>query len=313
MHGWFLPALGLALLGAAGFAVLEARLPGRWLAVLLAIMFVDVFTVNELLNPLAFARGSFDALYGGALRSFQAQVAAAQPRVERLYGAPLAAAGYRNHALQTRTETTYGYNPLELASYADYAAAAELNPRLVDGFAASHRVNSDGAIDANASALPLAFFARHVSTVPDERSVRDRLTDLDPSRETLVVGAAPSTQPDPAALVTVLERDGDHLTLQYRSTSSNLMRVAIPWFPGWHATTQDGLELPVMTVDRAFIGVIVPPGQGELRLFYTSRWFVPGAAISGVAWAAALGALGCSARLSRRAPRVGRPASRPAR
>src|SRR5919199_1836378 len=177
MHGWFLPALGLALLGGAGLACVGARLPPAWGAAPLAVLFVALFTVNELLNPLAFARGSFDDLYGEPLRSFHAQVAAARPAVDRLYGPPEAAVGYRNHALQTRTETTYGYNPLELAAYAAYAAAAELNPRLVDGFAASHRVNSDGAIDANASALPLAFFARHVSTVPDERSVRDRLTD----------------------------------------------------------------------------------------------------------------------------------------
>jgi Bacterial membrane protein YfhO len=313
MHGWFLPALGLALLGGGGFAVAESRLKKPWLAALLGVLFVDVFTVNELLNPLAFARGSFDELYGGTLGSFQAQVAAAQPAVERLYGPPLAAVGYRNHALQSRTETTYGYNPLELASYADYAAAADSNPRLVDGFAATHRLTSAGAIDASASALPLAFFARHVIAVPDDRSARDRLTDLDPGRETLVVGAAPSAEPDPAVLVSVVERGGDHLSLQYRSASSNLLRVAIPWFPGWHASTPDGVELPVVAVDGAFIGVIVPAGQGELRLSYTSRWFVPGAVISGLALVAAIAALVRRPRLSRRAPRVARPVSHPAR
>jgi hypothetical protein len=313
MHGWFLPALGLALLGGAGFSVVESRLKLPWVAALLGLLFVDAFTVNELLNPLAFARGSFDELYGGTLRSFQAQVAAAQPAVERLYGPPLAAVGYRNHALQSRTETTYGYNPLELASYADYAAAAEINPRLVDGLAATHRLTSGGGIDASESALPLAFFARHVSAVPDDTTARDRLTALDPARETLVVGTAPAAQADPAALVSLVERGGDHLRLQYRSASSNLLRVAIPWFPGWHATTPDGVELPVVAVDGAFIGVIVPAGQGELRLSYTSRWFVPGALISGLAFAAAVAALVRGWRLSRRARRVARAVSHPAR
>ena len=313
MHGWFLPALGLALLGGAGFAVVEARLRRPWLAALLGILFVDVFTVNELLNPLGFARGGFDELYGAGLRSFQSEVAGVRPRVERVYGPPLAAVGYRNHALQTRTETTYGYNPLELASYADYAAAAEDNPRLVDGLAATHRLNADGTLGARASPLPLAFFARDVSSVSDETSARDRLTGLDPARETLVVGGAPSAQLDPAALVTVVERGGDQLRLQYRSATSNVLRVAIAWFPGWHATTLDGVELPVVAVDRALLGVILPAGQGELRLFYVSRWFVPGAVLSGLACAAAVAALVWGGLLSRRAPRVGRPLSHPAR
>src|SRR5919197_1646728 len=66
MHGWFLPALGLAVLGGAGFAAVEARLRRTWTALLLAILFVDVFTVNELLDPLAFARAGFDELYSTA-------------------------------------------------------------------------------------------------------------------------------------------------------------------------------------------------------------------------------------------------------
>jgi hypothetical protein len=297
MHGWFLPTLGLALLGGAGLACVGARLAPAWQAGLLAILFVDVLVVNELLNPLAFARGSFDELYGAPLRSFQAQVAAARPAVERLYGPPLAAVGYRNHALQTRTETTYGYNPLELAAYADYTAAAEANPRLVAGLAATHRLEADSTIDVDASSLPLAFFARHLTSVGDEASARDRLADLDPARDTLVPGAAPlAGEVDPAAAVTVVERDGDHLRLRYRSTTPDLLRVAIPWFPGWRATL-DGSELPLVPVDGAFIGVVVPAGQAEVELSYTSRWFVPGALISGLAGVAAVAVLG-AARLS---------------
>ena len=313
MHGWFLAALGLALLGGAGFGVVEARLRGPWPLVLLGVLFVDVSTVNELLNPLAFARGSFDELYGGPLRSFEAEVAAMDPAPQRLFGPELAAVAYRNHALQTRTETTYGYNPLELASYADYAARADANPRLVDGLAATHRLNLDGSIAVNPSALPLAFFAHRVTSVPDETSARDRLADLDPNTETLVVGVAPPAQTDPAALVSVVERGADHLTLRYRSASPNLLRVAIPWFPGWRATTAAGVELPVLAVDRAFIGVLVPAGEGEVQLSYASRWFALGAAISALACAASVAALGYRMMLSRRAPRAGLRVSRPAR
>src|SRR5258708_1463438 len=70
MHGWFLPALGLALLGGSGLSFVAARLPRMWVSVLPAAIFVDVLIVNQLLNPLAFARQSFTALYEIPLRAF---------------------------------------------------------------------------------------------------------------------------------------------------------------------------------------------------------------------------------------------------
>ena len=54
-------------------------------------------------------------LYGAHCDAFMPR--SHQPdRSTRLYGPPLAAVGYRNHALQSHVETTYGYNPLELAA-----------------------------------------------------------------------------------------------------------------------------------------------------------------------------------------------------
>ena len=142
MHGWFLPALGLALLGGAGFGIIQARLKRQWLATLLLIvMFADVFSFNELQNPLAYARRA--SRHATAHRCARSRSSSRRPsrRSERLYGPPLAAVGYRNHPLQSHVETTYGYNPLELAAYAEYADAAESNPRLVDGLAATHRLS----------------------------------------------------------------------------------------------------------------------------------------------------------------------------
>ena len=310
MHGWFLPALGLALVGGAGFAIVEQRLPRAWVAVLVAILFLDVFTVNELLNPLAFARRGFDELYGAALRSFQLQVANANEPVERVNGPPLSVIGYRNHALQSYVETTYGYNPLELARYADYAAAAESNQRLLDGLAATHRLQPDLTLRRNDSALPLAFFTRQVTQVPDETSARQRLADLDPSEETLVVAPAPSAQLDASAVVRVVERGEDHVVLHYRTGVASMLRVAIPWFPGWRATL-DGVEVPIVIADAAFIGAPVPAGEGDLRLAYAPRFFAWGASISVVAIVATAAALVRGYVLNRRALGVAGSASRP--
>jgi membrane protein YfhO len=272
MHGWFLVALGLALLAGAGFARLEARRGCRWSYVVLGIVLIDVLAVNQLLNPLAYARDNFESLYGQTLEDFQAQVAAASPPVERVYGEEMTAVGYRNHGLQSRVETTYGYNPLELSAYAEYISASGANPRLVDGLAATHHL-TNGTLLPRDGSLPLAYFARNVvATSP--------LEELDPSATTMVDEPV-AAEADSSATLTVTARGIDSLTLRYASKTQNLIRVAIPLYPGWHANLATA-ELPVRRVDHAFIGVVVPPGTGDVRLSYAPRLFWPGALISGL-------------------------------
>ncbi len=275
MHGWFLVSLGLALLAGAG----ASRLGKRWASVVVLFTLVDVTIVNQLLNPLAYAHQSFDQLYGSALRDFAAQVAASPAPVERVYGPPLTAIGYRNHALQNRVQTTYGYNPLELARYAAYAEAAEANPKLVNGFAASHAV-IDGRLEVNSDALPLAYFARRISMVADDAAARDALAALGPAQSTLVIGPPPdNAQWDPDSVASVIARGEDEVVLHYRSSTPNVLRVAIPSYPGWRASLGD-TELPLVPVDYAFTGVVVPPGEGDIRLMYAPRLFLPSVAIS---------------------------------
>ena len=74
----------------------------------------------------------------------------------------------------------------------------------------------------------------------------------------------------------------------------------MPDYPGWHAEL-NGADLPIVSVDRAFIGVVVPAGQGAIHLWYTPRWFWPGAALScvGLALVGAGLTLGTKRRPSR--------------
>jgi hypothetical protein len=286
MHGWFLVALGLALLGGAGTATLHKRIGQRWSVVLVVVLLADVVVFNQLLNPLAYARASFDELYGRPLAAFQAQVSAADPPVQRVFGPEMTAVGYRNHALQSRVETTYGYNPLELSAYADYSTAAESNPQLIGGLAASHRLLEDGHLEPQPDALPLAYFAASVVTAADQTSAKAALQQLDPSRTTIVeaTGELPPIQPDPSATVSIESRGSDRLDLHYVSRTTNLLRIAIPLYPGWEATLSlNGAALPALRVDAAFIGVLVPPGEGDVHLSYTPRFFWLSALISALA------------------------------
>ncbi|MBV9133250.1 MAG: YfhO family protein [Chloroflexi bacterium] len=293
MHGWFLVALGLALLAGAGFGIVERRIGCRRSRALLLVVLLDVLTINQLLNPLAYARASFSELYGGALEAFAAQVRAATTPVERVTGQEMTAVGYRNHGLQSRVATTYGYNPLELSAYADYISAAEQNPRLIDGLAATHRLDNATLLPQD-GALPLAYFAQEVSTTAS-------LVDLDPRRTTLVEQTL-AVDSDPAATVTVTDHGLDWLTLRYTTRSQGLVRVAIPMYPGWEASLDDA-QLPVLRADHAFIGIVVPPGTGEVRLTYTPRLSWLGALISGLMLLATVGAA-CL-----RVPKRARPAA----
>ncbi|MBV9583012.1 MAG: YfhO family protein [Chloroflexi bacterium] len=288
MHGWYLPALGLALLAGAGLCGVTRRFGEPWGVALIALVLVDLTIVNQLLNPLAYARPTFEALYGETLQAFDAQVAAADPPVERVYGPPLAAVAYRNHALQSRVSTTYGYNPLELVNYAAYAEAADTdNPRLIEAFGANYALDQ-GEVRPMANALPFAYFARQAVAVPDDAGARTALADLDPATTTLVTGEVPPpTVGDPSATITVLQVDADRLRFQYSSTTASLLRVAIAVYPGWQATL-DGRPLTLVPADAAFLGIELPPGSGEVSLTYSPRLFWPGALLSLLALLAAV-------------------------
>ena len=78
--------------------------------------------------------------------------------------------------------------------------------------------------------------------------------------------------------------------MHYRATRPALLRVSIPYFPGWQATI-DGVSCPILRVDYAFMGLIVPPGEKDLRLFYRSNYFALGASLSAAALLGALAVL----------------------
>jgi hypothetical protein len=142
--------------------------------------------------------------------------------------------------------------------------------------------------------------------VPDDLTAHQRLAELDPAQTTMVVGQLPVIQPDGSAVANVVARGEDSVTLRYVSETTNLLRVAIPAFPGWHAQSNDS-ELALRTVDGAFIGVVLPAGEGEVRLFYRPRFFWLGAAISALALVVTLVALlaqGAAQRVEARDDRV---------
>src|SRR5437588_11785131 len=84
VHFLFVAVLGLAMLAASGTAWLMERWKARWLMVLLpALFFADVFYWNSVANPLAYARNSFDDMYGNRERLAEEKVLPTQPPLTR--------------------------------------------------------------------------------------------------------------------------------------------------------------------------------------------------------------------------------------
>jgi hypothetical protein len=86
---WFVAALGLALLAAAGVGVLRARFRSPWIMLaLLGITGLDLYYWNMERNGLAYARASFQELYGNADDRFRAVAAPLTPIRSTAFGRP---------------------------------------------------------------------------------------------------------------------------------------------------------------------------------------------------------------------------------
>jgi hypothetical protein len=169
VHMWFVAALGLALLAAAGVGVLRARFRSPWIAVaLVGITGLDLYYWNMERNGLAYSRESFQDRYGSLEDRFRTVAAplTANP-LHRIWAANASPSfGPLNGSLDNRMEVTFGYNPLELARYAQYMQAATGNPKLWNGLAVTATLDSaTGMFRTNPAALPRVYAPETVSAV----------------------------------------------------------------------------------------------------------------------------------------------------
>ena len=282
IHAWFVVALGLAILAAAGLDWIGRRWKWRYLApALIAILFADLWYWNSLVNPLAYGRSSFDELYGDAEESVRLHVASSVPPLSR-FDAPraLTALGPLDHPLDLHLETTYGYFALELTAYDEYVNAMQRNPRLRDGLNVSRILDpKQGRIEPNPATLPRAYFPKTLVHVATSDESRRALETLDPAVQSIVLGALPSIQQDPAGTASILSHDEGSMRIGCRVASPSILRLSVPWFPGWHANIA-GQDCPIVRLDHALIGVIVPAGEHIVDVRFRSNYFGAGLAIS---------------------------------
>ena len=294
IQGWFLVAFGLALLAAAGGNWLFARWRIPYLGIILAaILFADVWYFNSFKNPLAYARTSFEELYGAHEELGRQRVAATQPPLTR-FEAPrdLFALGPQDHPLDLKLEATYGYFALEPAVYREYTEAIGRNPKLRDGLNVSRFVDiATGRLVPNPSVLPRAYFPKAVADVSSLAESRQALETLDPAARSVALLPHSPIRQDPAAAAFVVSYDERSYRIRYHAASPSLLKLSVAWYPGWRATLNGG-DLPVVRVDHALMGAVVPAGDGEVQFRFRSNYFATGLAITLLA---AVGLALCSA------------------
>jgi hypothetical protein len=187
--------------------------------------------------------------------------------------------GPLNHPLDLKLEATYGYNPLELKSYSDYVGLANTNRRLLNSLNASRVLVIDPpAVVENPEVIPRAYFPRQVVSVNGPEEAKSRLASMDPANIALVEGQK-QVQQDDSAQARIVGSNDESLRINYKAARDSLLLISIPYFPGWHATIE-GRQLPVLRVDHALSGAIVPAGEHQLDFEFRSEWLKTGAMVS---------------------------------
>lgn len=281
IQGWFVVALGLAMLAAAGFNWVEQRWRVPYLgAIVIAILFVDVWYWNSLENPLAFGHFSYDQAYGAGENALLHHVVPMVPPLTRFDGGRRPPVGPRDFALDLHLESTAGYAAVPIRDYMRYEAAMRRNPKLRDGLNVSAYVTADSAgVASNPSVLPRVYFPKSIVDVANKAEEFHALATLDPHLQSVALAPHNPIRQDPAATVAVLSYNDESYRVRYRTASPALLRLSVPYFPGWRAIV-DGTQLPIVHVDLALMGVVVPAGDHEIQFFFRSDTFGIGAAIT---------------------------------
>jgi len=281
IQGWFIVALGLAMLAAAGFDWLQRRWRVPYLgAIVLAILFVDLLYWNSLRNPLTYGHFAFDRVYGAGEDALLRHVAPTVPPLTRFDGGPRAVVGPQDYALDLRLETTGGYAALPIRDYMKYLSLTRQNPKLRDGLnVSSYMTVNPVGVASNASVLPRVYFPNLIVDVKDRADSIGALETLDPRLQSVALAPHDPIQQDPAATATVLSYDEQSYRIRYHAASPSLLRLSVPYYPGWRATV-NGKQLPIVHVDLALMGVVVPAGDRELQFSFRSDSLRIGAAVT---------------------------------
>jgi len=275
MDFWFVGALGLALLAASGsvFVTEQMKRPHLWIF-LVGLTAADLWHWNMYKNPLVYARASYEDIYGKAADRFEQNLAkVAKPPFFRLWST-LETPGFGplNEPLLSRTEVSYGAGLSPLSRYSKYLEAVESNPKLLSDLAITHGIDTQrGTLVENPAPLPRVTAPLEVLFAENQTTAHLALKTLDPSRSAVVEAPARTISPQGADL-RITNYDGASYVIQTDASAEFLLKLAVPYYRGWHATI-DGSAVPLLVVDEALQGAFVPSGRHQVRFWFEPQGF----------------------------------------
>ncbi len=272
----------------AGTAFLFARRhPARTVAAALALLVLQRFAEMHGMYP-TLPRDALAPPFPGLEAVASAEpfrvVARSQnfrPNAAALYGVE-DVRGYESIMLARFAET---FPRWSVPQFASFNRVDDLGSRFLSFLNARFAIDEPGAhpppgwverthtraakIFEKTSVLPRAFAPDRVRPLPPSKVLRDmaagdfgRVARIDSAR------AEPEIA-NPHAEVRVRE-SGPDLAIEVQSPAPVLIATSIPDWPGWTARA-GGRELPMVTVNNAFVGFRAPAGSTSVRLFYAPR------------------------------------------
>lgn len=139
--------------------------------------------------------------------------------------------------------------------------------------------------------------AKKVEAVPPIHAVERFVTEgatpslsaIDASKEALIVGDAPGTEPLSDTTIQVTRRTASALSMRTTSKNGAAIVTNMQWYPGWRLRIDgNDARAAMIKVNHSFIGLSVPAGNHAIYLRYQPRSLMTGLYISLGALAAVL-------------------------
>ena len=148
---------------------------------------------------------------------------------------------------------------------------------------------AEAGISRRQTALPVVFVA---CARPAGAAPLEQVGDASPDelRAVAFTDAEASASDCGGGSARVERYDAEEVVVTAMARGQGIVVLADAWYPGWTATV-DGRRAPVLRVDHALRGVMVPSGAHTVTFGYRPTWLVPGLV------ATALGALAALALL----------------
>jgi len=131
--------------------------------------------------------------------------------------------------------------------------------------------------------LPRVFIPRRVRVVddPQRRLALLAQSDFKPTEVAYVESPGTNLEEPAQGEARISWEIPSHLTIDYNMATAGMIVISDLWDGGWHAKV-NGVDAPVLRVNHAFRGVVVPAGKGVVQYDYIPVDFILGLEVAGI-------------------------------